>query len=138
MKPGETRYVQVDYPREALELGQSYFNKLNIDFSNMSGNNVNSAQDYANWLTLQKPRLPRGVTVTLDKAFIVKDVDRTYQNSGGTQVYYYEVFRLTYKIVVAPDAPAYDNYIELPLTDGAKKDSAALYLKIGRGSVRTG
>lgn len=130
LAPGETRYVRVDYPRKSLRLGQGYFDKLNIDFSNMSGNNVNSPMEYANWLKMGSPKLPRGVQISLDKAFIVKDIDRTYENSGGTEVYYYEVFRLTYKIQVAASAPAFSNIVELPLTDGVQRDTAQLYLRV--------
>ncbi|GGK31344.1 hypothetical protein GCM10008955_26540 [Deinococcus malanensis] len=37
LQPGQTRYIQIIYPRSAIKVNDKYFQDLRIDFDNVSG-----------------------------------------------------------------------------------------------------
>ncbi|MFC4640518.1 hypothetical protein [Deinococcus hohokamensis] len=128
-RPGETRYVQVSYPRSLIKVNDKYFSDLRIDFDNLNGQNVNSVEAYAGWLSLKSAETPRGVGISLDRAAVVKDITRT--TSAQTEVRYFERVRVNLKVTASADAkPGDDDLVTLTFSDGTTDSKVLLVLDI--------
>lgn len=103
--PGQTIYVQYTYPAGMLGIQDKYLKDLKIDFNNRdNGNNVRSVEKYASWLMMTPEKLPKGVEVKLDQAYLVKDVTETDNTRDATEIRFLEKVRVILKITAAVDA----------------------------------
>lgn len=129
--PGETRYVQFSYSRNMVKVNDQYFNDLRIDFSNVSGQNVNSVEAHAGWLNLRASGLPRGVSVRLDRASVVKEVTHTDSTRLETSVNYYERVRVVLKVTASADAKPGDREMaDLTYSDGHTESPVLLTVSV--------
>lgn len=131
LQPGQTRYVQLIYPRSAIRVNDKYFQDLRIDFDNVSGGNVNSVENHAGWLKLKATDLPRGVTVRLDRASVMKEVTHTDKTRTGTTVNYYENVKVILKVTADADAkPVALHVAELTYSDGITDSDVPLSISV--------
>lgn len=132
VKPGTTRYVEVLYPRSVIRVNEKFFTDLKIDFNDRNSlGNVRSPETRATWLTMSAKDLPEGVSVALDRAFILKEVKETTNTSRETTVNYFEKIRVVYKITAQTGAPADDLALtRVEFSDGTTTSPVLLNLSI--------
>ncbi|ACO44840.1 hypothetical protein [Deinococcus deserti] len=131
IQPGQTRYVQLIYPRSAISVNDKYFNDLRIDFDNVNGGKVNSVEHHAGWLRLKASNLPQGVNVRLDRAAVMKETTRTEETRLQTTVSYYERVKVVLKVSADADARAVALRVaELTYSDGITDSDVPLSISV--------
>lgn len=136
LRPGQTVYVQYTYPRDVIKVNDQHFKDLKIDFDNVGGQNVRSVEAYAGWLALKSAALPRGVTLSLSSASLVKEIVETTNTDRATQVRYYERVRVILKASAGADAPAVDDLFALTYSDGVDSSEVTLRVVVEPGGDR--
>lgn len=132
--PGETVYVQYNYPRSYFDENDDlnkYFDGMNFDFSSVrsDGDKVPTPITTAPWIKLVSTDAPTGVNIELADAVIARPVTQTKVIGTSVNVKYREEVRLTYKISVSPTfKPQEPSEIMKKLATSDLKDSASLGL----------
>lgn len=129
IKPGETKYVRYDYSRSAVKVNDQFFKDLKINFNDRSGNNVSTPSAYAPWLKMA-PVTEEGVSVSLAYPSIVKDVVNTENSSSSTNVQYYELVRVTLKVVAEASAKPGLNTVKVTFTDGSSTSTVPVLVAV--------
>lgn len=137
IKPGQTLFVQYTYPRGAVEVDDQYFDGLTIDFNNRDIDRVRSVSAPAAWLTMTAQGLPKGLDVSLARAFILKEITRTNNTSTGTQVNFFERVQVTLKVTAAPTAEGGSKTGTLVYSDGKTKSDVPLLVRVDAPESRT-
>lgn len=100
-KAGQTLYVQYVYPRAVLDVADSRFNNLIIDFEDKSvTGNVTSQEAPAPWLNMSVKELPADWQLTLVDAAVRKEIAKTTTSGSSINVRYYEQLRVVYKVTL--------------------------------------
>ena len=87
--PGQTLYVNYTYPRSVLDISDTRFDvlKINFDSTTMDGN-VDSPEARADWLSMTPANLPEGWQISLANAWIRKQISKTTNSARDIRVQY--------------------------------------------------